>query len=99
PQESGVHSLRGISYVDRDAAAALPELATELAISPGHVLARVQIAILHLRHGDASAALEPAREAVRLAPGNLLCHLALGRALLELEQTAPAIAEFEAAVK
>jgi predicted Zn-dependent protease len=99
PREPGVHYLRGIYYVDRDIAAALPEFAEELKLSPSHVLARVQIAILHLRNGEAAAALEPAREAVKLAPGNLLCHLALGRALLELERTAPAIAEFEAAVK
>ena len=59
----------------------------------------MQIAILHLRIGEPDAALEPAREAVRLAPGNLLSHLALGRALLTLEKTAPAIQEFEAALK
>jgi predicted Zn-dependent protease len=94
-----VHYLRGIYYVDRDMAAALNEFAAELKVSPSHALARVQIAILHLRMGEPAAALEPAREAVRLAPGNLVCHLALGRALLAVEKTGPAIAELEAALK
>jgi predicted Zn-dependent protease len=98
-KEPGVHYLRGIYYVDRDMAAALGEFAAELKISPSQALAHVQIAILHLRMGEPNAALQPAREAVRLAPGNLVCHLALGRALLALEKTGPAIAEFEVALK
>jgi tetratricopeptide (TPR) repeat protein len=99
PKEPGVHYLRGIYSVDRDMAAALKEFAAEVEVSPTHALARVQIAILHLRMGEPEAALDPAREAVRLAPGNLLCHLALGRALMALEKLAPAIAEFESALK
>lgn len=99
PKQPGVHYLRGIYYVDRDMAAALNEFAAELKVSPSHALAYVQIAILHLRMGEPAAALEPAREAVRLAPGNLLCHLALGRALLAGENMGPAIQELEAALK
>jgi tetratricopeptide (TPR) repeat protein len=98
-KEPGVHYLRGIYYVDRDMPAALKEFAAEIAVSPSHVLARVQIAILHLRMGEPAAALDPARDAVQLAPGNLLAHLALGRALMAQEKIAPAIAEFEAARK
>jgi len=99
PKEPGVHYLRGIYYVDRDIPAALKEFAAELEVTPAHVMAHVQIAILHLRTGEPDAALAPAREAVRLAPGNLLGRLALGRALLALEKTAPAMAELEAALK
>ena len=99
PKEPGVHYLRGIYFVDRDMPTALKEFAAELEVSPSHALARVQIAILHLRMGQPDAALEPAREAVRLAPKNLLCHLALGRTLLALEKLSPAITEFEAALK
>ncbi len=98
-KEPGVHYLRGIYFVDRDMPAALKEFAEEVAVSPSHVLARVQIAILHLRMGEPAAALEPAREAVKLAPGNLLAHLALGRALMAQEKLPPAIAEFETAMK
>ncbi len=99
PNEPGVHYLEGIYYVDRDIPAALAEFANELKITPSHALARVQIAILHLRTGEPDAALEPAREAVKLAPNNLLCHLTLGRTLLALDRIAPAIQEFETAVK
>lgn len=99
PKEPGVHYLRGIYYVDRDMDTALKEFTAELGVSPSHALARVQIAILHLRMGKPDAALDPAREAVRLAPKNLLCHLALGRTLLALEKIPPAIAEFEAALQ
>lgn len=99
PNEPGVHYLRGIYYVDRDIPAALAEFAEELKISPAHVMARVQIAILRLRTGEPAAALEPAQEAVRLAPRNLLTHLALGRALLGVDKTAEALPEFQTAVK
>ncbi len=99
PKEPGVHYLRGIYYVDRDMPAALKEFSAELEVTPAHVMAHVQIAILHLRMGEPDAALAPAREAVRLAPGNLLGRLALGRALLATEKMAPAIAELEAALK
>ena len=98
-KEPGVHYLRGIYYVDRDMEAALKEFAGEIAVSPSHVLARVQIAILHLRMGEPAAAVEPAREAVKLAPANLLAHLSLGRALMAQEKIPAAIAEFEAALK
>ncbi len=99
PKEPGVHYLRGIYYLDLDMAAALKEFEAELVISPKHVLSRVQIAILHLRMGEPEAALEPAREAVKLASDNLLAHLALARALLAQGKTLPAIAEFETALK
>jgi tetratricopeptide (TPR) repeat protein len=99
PREPGVHYLRGIFCIDRDVPAALAEFKEELKVTPEHVMARVQIAILHLRTGEPVAALQPAREAVKLAPGNLLCQLALGRTFLDLEQVAPAIAAFETAVK
>src|SRR4029079_17388437 len=57
PKEPGVHYLRGIYFVDRDMPAALKEFGAELEVSPAHALARVQIAILHLRLGTPEAAL------------------------------------------
>jgi tetratricopeptide (TPR) repeat protein len=99
PNEPGVHYLRGIFYVDRDPATAMKEFAAEAKVSPSNAMARVQIAILHLRTGEPEKALAPAREAVELEPTNLLCHLALGRALLGTGKISPATQEFEIAVK
>jgi tetratricopeptide (TPR) repeat protein len=98
-KEPGVHYLRGLYYLERDIAAALDEFEAEVVVSPSHVLARVQIAILHLRMGETAAALQPASEAVKLAPNNLLAHLALGRTFLAQGKTPSAIAEFETALK
>lgn len=99
PREPGVHYLRGVYEIDRDPKEALAEFRKELQISPAHAMARVQIVFLQLKSGEAAAALEPAREAVKLDSGNFLCHVALGRVLLEADQTPAAIGEFQAAVK
>ena len=98
-KQPGVHYLCGLHLLDRDPKAAKEEFRKELEVSPGHVLALVQIAVLSIKDGDPKAALQPAREAVKLAPTNFLCHLALGRALLDADETGAAIPEFETAVK
>jgi tetratricopeptide (TPR) repeat protein len=97
--EPGVPYLCGIYYIDRNMDKALDEFRRELQITPSHMMARVQIAILQLREGDPAAPLGPAQEAVKVAPGDLLCRVTLGRALLDLGKVQPAIQEFEAALK
>lgn len=99
PEEPGVHYAYGISLLERDPHAALAEFQRELTISPKHVFARLQIASLQIKRGAPEAALQPARDVVRLEPRNYLGHAVLGRALGALGQTAEAIPELETAVK
>jgi len=99
PAEAGVHYACGVYQLNTNADKALDEFREELKVNPGHVFARVQMALLLLQDGRARDAVQPAREAVSLQPQNFLCHVALGRALLETGQTEAAIAEFAAAAK
>jgi tetratricopeptide (TPR) repeat protein len=99
PNEPGVHHFYGVYLLARDPAAALAEFRKELQINPSHVPARVLIATLQLKGGDADAAVVTAREAIKLQPTNPFGHLALGRAFLKMEQVAQAIPEFETAAR
>jgi len=95
PNEAGVHYMNGVFLMDHDAAAAAEEFRKELRISPSHVLARVQLALLLDKGGDAEAAIPLAGEAVKLAPSDALCQVTLGRVLLDTGRTAEAIAALE----
>jgi tetratricopeptide (TPR) repeat protein len=95
PDEPGVHYMKGVFLIDHDPAAAEQEFRKELRIAPSHVLARVQLAQLLSKDGDADAAVQLAGEAVKLDPADALCHVTLGRALLDAGRTAEAIAALE----
>jgi tetratricopeptide (TPR) repeat protein len=99
PNEPGVHYFTGVSLLERDSNAALAEFRRELAISPSHVPARQQIAIIEIKSGDAQDAAALAREALKLQPSNPLSHAILGRAYEHMGQHEKATFEFEAAVK
>lgn len=69
----------------------------EAALFPDHAEALTEVALDALEHGDASEAVAPAREAVRLAPEAFWGRYALGRALVATGATAEGIAELERA--
>jgi tetratricopeptide (TPR) repeat protein len=95
PDEPGVHYMKGVFLIDHDPAAAEQEFRKELRIAPSHVLARVQLALLLSKDGDADSAVRLAGEAVELDPADALCQVTLGRALLDAGRTAEAIAALE----
>ncbi len=99
PKEPGVHYFIGISLLERDPNASLAEFRKELAISPSHVPARQQIAMLEIKTGDAKSAALMAREALQLQPSNALSHAILGRAYEHMGRRQEATSEFETAVK
>ncbi len=92
-----VHYLYG-SYLARERPAeALEQFKIELARSPGHVLARVQIAQELITQSQFEAAAPFATEAARLAPNNFMARKVLGQVKLQAGDAAGAIAELEAA--
>jgi len=95
PDEPGVHYMEGVYLMDHDPAAAEREFRKELRIVPSHVLARVQLALLLSKDGDAASAVQLAGEAAKLDPSDALCQVTLGRALLDAGRTADAIAALE----
>jgi predicted Zn-dependent protease len=63
------------------------------------VYARLDLAFELLRRGEYAAALPPAEEAVKLAPGLFAAHHAVGRALAETGELERGIRELEAAAR
>jgi len=102
PRTPGLHYGYGAYLLRRDessSAAALEQFEKEIAVDPGAVYARLEIAYELIRDGQHARAVPYAEEAVRLAPALFAAHNALGRALLETGQAARGIAELEKAVE
>ena len=99
PAEPSVHYARGMYLLPDDPAAAVEEFRRELAVSPDHHVAMIQIALAELKQGHADVALPFAEKAASLAPKMPAAHVALGRALLALGQVERAVQEMEAAAK
>jgi tetratricopeptide (TPR) repeat protein len=86
-----------VFFLTEDSARAIEEFRRELAISPSHVPARLQIAFEYLKRGDAARALPVAIEAAKLAPDYFAAKLALGQVLLEMNDVPRALPELEKA--
>jgi tetratricopeptide (TPR) repeat protein len=99
PKQPNVHYAFGICLEEAEPEAARAEFQKELEISPGHVPAMLNIAVIdHARSDDASASGFAGR-AVSLAPESYPARALWGRILLELGQRKDAIRELEAAVR
>lgn len=97
PDTPHVHYARGVFFLVEDSDRALEDFRRELAISPSHVPARLQIAFEHVKRGEAAEALPVARDAAQLAPDHFAARLALGQVLLEMGDVEHAIPELEKA--
>lgn len=99
PDAQGVHYAYGVSLLRDLPDEALEEFKREIQRSPDHVQARLQIAFECIKRRDYAAGLPFAEEAVRLAPALFAAHNALGRILLETDETERAVSELETAMK
>ena len=78
---------------------ALEQFRIEIARSPGHVPARLQLVQELLKRGDFNGARPYATEAVRLAPANFVARRVLGQIKLQSGDVVGAIEDLEAAAK
>jgi tetratricopeptide (TPR) repeat protein len=99
PNVPNVHYLYGSFLLQEQPDKGIPELEKEIAISPAHVPARVQIASEYLRRGEPVKAMSYAREAARLAPDSVVTRTILGRLLVETGELDAGIRELELARK
>ena len=98
PDTPGVHFLYGnFLFAQERPDAALDQFRMEIARSPNHVPARLQLALELVKRGDLDAARPYATEAARLAPGNFVARRVLGQIKLQAGDAAGAIAQLEAA--
>lgn len=98
PRMANVHYLMGYLALLEQAENSLEYFAQEIALNPGHVQARLQIAHEYLKRGEAARGLPYAAEAVRLAPQDFAARNIYGRLLLDQGKTQEAAKELEAAV-
>jgi tetratricopeptide (TPR) repeat protein len=98
PAEPNVHFALGMYLLPDDPAAAVAEFRRELAVSPDHHVAMIQIAFAELKRGRGADALPLAERAAALAPDSPAARLALGRSLLAVGEVEKGVAEVKAAV-
>lgn len=94
-----VQYVWGVFLLSEDPSRALEAFRREIARSPSHVPARLQIAFELVKDGDPAAARPYAEEAVAIEPEQFGPRLALGQVHLGLGQVAEAVAELEKAVR
>ncbi len=95
PREPNVHYARGVLRTTEAPDLALEDFVAELAISPRHVPARLQLVFELVKRGEAARARPYAEEALRLDPRHFAVHLAMGQVWFETGDLPKAIAAFE----
>jgi tetratricopeptide (TPR) repeat protein len=98
PDTPNTHYALGVALLNEDPDAGIEELKKELQVSPASVHAMLQIAFEYIKRSDWANARTWAAQAVATAPDNFAGRQAYGQALLELDETAAAIAQLEAGV-
>lgn len=99
PKTPNLHYTYGTLLLGGTPDEALKMFAAELEVQPGHVPSLVMLAVENVTRGNFAAAKPYGELAVKAAPNNFTTHVALGRALLGLDEIAPAIAELEQAAR
>lgn len=100
PKRPNVHYTLGyVHLMAADDGAMAAEMEREIAVTPDHVPARLQLANYWLKQGEAGKGLPYARQALDLAPEQFMTHQMLGRLLLDLGQVKESIAALEKAVQ
>lgn len=99
PSEPGVNYFYGVFLLKEHPSLAVDELRRELEVTPSHDAARIQLALEFLRIAEYKQGLKYAKEAVALAPGNFVAHVACGRLWLAIGNTDRSLQELRSAVK
>ena len=99
PETPNAHYAYGVFLLREEPDKAIEEFKKELARSPGHVPAILQIAFEYIKRSDWESAKPWAQQAVALAPGDFPQRQAYGQVLLELGDTDAAIEQLETGVK
>jgi len=100
PKRPNVHYTLGyVHLMAADDEAMAAEMEKEIAVTPNHVPARLQLANYWLKQGEAEKGLPYARQALELEPEQFMTHQMLGRLLLDLGQVKESITALEKAVQ
>jgi tetratricopeptide (TPR) repeat protein len=97
PAEPNVHFAFADFLIGQETDRAISQYRRELEINPSNVMARLRLALEHLRRGEVESALPYARQAAGQLPDWYVTRQTLGRVLLAAGDAEGAIAELEAA--
>ena len=98
PDVANVHYARGVFLLKENPDEALRAFERELARSPSHLFAMLQLAAEHIRRSDFAGAERWAKHAAEASPDHFVGRKLYGEALLERGDVAAALRELEAAV-
>jgi tetratricopeptide (TPR) repeat protein len=99
PREPNVHYARGVLRTTEAPDGALEDFIAEIAVSPRHVPARLQLVFELVKRGEAARAKPYAEDALRIDPAHFAVHLAMGQVWFETGDLPKAIAAFEQGAK
>ena len=99
PKTPNLHYTYGAFLLTNEPDLAVGEFQKELEIQPRHLPTLVSLAMEYLKRGEPAKARPVAELAARIAPVNFTARAALGRTLLDLDETEKGMRELEVAVK
>jgi tetratricopeptide (TPR) repeat protein len=99
PSAPGVHYMYGVFLEKEHPPLAMNEFRHEIDVNPSNDAAWIQLAFEFLGPADYEQGLKYAKQAVALAPGNFVAHVAYGRLWLDAGKTDRAVEELRIAIK
>jgi tetratricopeptide (TPR) repeat protein len=99
PDSPNVHYAYAVFLTLEHPDEAIEQYKAELAVSPRHTWAKMQLAFEYIKRGDYEAARPYAEQAVQEAPNVFVARRALGQVLLETGDVEGAVREYEAGVQ
>jgi len=99
PEVSNIRYAYGLYLITENPDEALEKFHAELEVTPRHPMARLQIALEHIKRGEWPQAQKWAEEAVAEGPTIAVARKTLGQVLLETGEIERAISELEAGMK
>jgi tetratricopeptide (TPR) repeat protein len=99
PSDANIHFLYGSFVRLQDLNHGIEEIKKAIELDPAHVPALVGLAMIYLKNGEPETARGYAERAVKAAPNDFASHIALGRAMLDLDDAAGAARELEIATR
>jgi tetratricopeptide (TPR) repeat protein len=99
PSDANIHFRYGAFLRLQDVDRGIAEIKKSIEIDPRHIPALVGLAMIYLKNGEPETARGYAERAVKAAPDDFASHIALGRALLDLDDAAGAARELEIATR
>jgi tetratricopeptide (TPR) repeat protein len=99
PSDANIRFRYGSFLRLQDMNRGIEEIKKAVELEPAHIPALVGLAMIYLKNGEPQIAREYGERAVKAGPNDFAARIALGRALLDLDEMAGAARELEVAIR